>query len=356
MTDEELLEDIGERMLIERVKMRFGVERRFERMINAGAGEDDCAIIDFSALIENICGCGGGCESKMIVTTDMLLRSSHFPDGITPFQIGWSAVAVNLSDVAAMGARPLMMTIAMGFPARTRISFFDEVLEGIRVCADNFGTIVIGGDMVKSNELTFAGTCIGFTVMKPLRRSGAAVGDIVCVTGTLGNAALGMYIVSGRLSSEQLKEIEDIAEYAKKALFQPYPRVNEGVLIASSGYATSMIDISDGLAISLAEISRKSNVGFEIWEECMPVSNELREIASTINIDLQELIFHFGGDYELLFTLNSNVLEDRKKLEMLEKYADMRIIGRVVPVHEGIYLRKENEERMEIRERGYQHF
>jgi len=279
----------------------------------------------------------------------MLLKSSHFPEGITPFQMGWSVVAVNLSDIAAMGARPLLLTVAIGLPEGTEISFFDEILRGISACCEKYQTIVVGGDIVKSAEMTFSGTCIGFAT-HPLRRKGAKVGDFVCVTGTLGDAALGMKVVRGEMNLPA-----PLASYAKRALFQPEPRVREGLLIASSRYATAMIDISDGLAISLAELASQNGVGFEIWEESVPVSEALKACELSKS-ERRELIFHFGGDYELLFTADASILEDNKTFEMLKREAKVSIIGRVVPKERGIYVKSEHGEKEQIALRGYQHF
>jgi len=351
----EKLEEVGERRLIERIRERFKEKVPF---LEAGAGADDCAVVDFDALKgacltevkEEKAGKGKAREAcKMLVTTDMLLKSSHFPEGITPFQMGWSVVAVNLSDIAAMGARPLLLTVAIGLPEGTEISFFDEILRGISACCEKYQTVVVGGDIVKSAEMTFSGTCIGFAT-HPLRRKGAKVGDFVCVTGTLGDAALGMKVVRG-----EIKLRDALASYAKRALFQPEPRVREGLLIASSGYATAMIDISDGLAISLAELAAQNGVGFEIWEECVPVSEALKacEISKR---ERREIVFHFGGDYELLFTADASILEDNETLEMLKSEAKVSIIGRVVPKERGIYVKDKSGKKEQIAERGYQHF
>ncbi|MBA7550470.1 Thiamine-monophosphate kinase [subsurface metagenome] len=272
--------------------------------------------------------------------------------------MGWSAVAVNLSDIAAMGAHPFAFTIAMGIPAHTETAFVDEVVEGIENCASAYNTAVVGGDITKSKELILTGTCLGFAD-NPVRRAGAEVGDLVCVTGSLGNAALGMNIIK---KGTKLKVPERVEEVAKKALFQPVPRVKEGVILADSGLVTAMIDISDGLALSLAELAKSSNVGFEIYEDKVPVLSE--EIRSAWEgdldlsmLDLRELAFYFGGDYELLFTVGAKTLENEVLMKRMQKEMKMSIIGTVVPSEEGIYFKKgegKEKEMMEIK--GYQHF
>jgi thiamine-monophosphate kinase len=251
------LEDLGERGLVERIVKKFSGA---QHAVIVGAGDDDCAVIDIDSAKNGY--------RYLVVTTDTLQESTHFPPGISPFQMGWSAVAVNLSDIAAMGAQPFAFTIAMGIPAQTETSFMDELAAGIEACASSYNTAVVGGDMTRSNELILTGTCLGFTD-KPIKRSGANVGDLLCVTGSLGNAALALNVINNKL-----KVPKNIEEISKKALFQPQPRVSEGIIIANSGVVTSMIDISDGLALSIAEIVKSSNVGAELYEENVPVLDE----------------------------------------------------------------------------------
>ncbi len=313
-------------------------------IVTAGAGEDDCAVIDIEKAKSGF--------KYLVVTTDSLQESTHFPPGIRPFQMGWSAVAVNLSDIAAMGAYPFAFTIAMGIPAQTETSFVDELTEGIEKCASSYNTAVVGGDITRSNEIILTGTCLGFTD-NPVRRSGANVGDLLCVTGSLGNAALVVKIIKN-----ELKVPKHIEEIVKKALFQPHPRVKEGIIIENSGVATAMIDISDGLALSLAEIAKSSQVGAELYEDNVPVLSEEIRGDESLNLakrERRELAFYYGGDYELLFTIDPNALENEEVMQMLKREVKMSIIGKIVPSEEGIYCKKgEEKELMEIK--GYQHF
>ncbi len=335
------IEELGERGLIEIITKKFRADKQ---IITVGAGEDDCAVIDIDKE--------KGGYKYLIVTTDTLQQSTHFPPGITPFQMGWSAVAVNLSDIAAMGAHPFAFTIAMGIPARTEASFADELTEGIEECATSYNTAVVGGDITRSNEIILTGTCLGFTD-NPVRRSGAKVGDLLCVTGSLGNAALAVKIINN-----ELKVPKHIEEIAKKALFQPQPRVNEGIVIANSGVATSMIDISDGLALSVAEIAQSSKVGAELYEDNVPILSEKIRGDESLNISKQErrgLAFYYGGDYELLFTINPRALENETLIQSLNREVKMRIIGKIVQSEEGIYFKKGDEKEM-IEMKGYQHF
>jgi len=335
------IEELGERGLIERIIKKFQVDKE---LVTVGAGDDDCAVIDIEK--------GKGAYRYLVVTTDSLQQSTHFPPGITPFQMGWSAVTVNLSDIAAMGAHPFAFTIAMGIPPQTETSFVDELTAGIEACASTYNTAVVGGDITKSRELILTGTCLGFA-NNPVRRSGANVGDLLCVTGALGNAALALKVINDELTVPN--RVEDLA---KKALFQPQPRVKEGIVIANSGVATSMIDISDGLALSVAEIAQSSNVGAELYEDSVPIFSEELGDDKGLNIskrERRELALYYGGDYELLFTLDPQALENEEVMQMLKREVNMSIIGKIVPPGVGTYFKKGDEkEKLEIK--GYQHF
>ena len=200
------IEQLGEIGLIERIAKKFHINKQ---IVTIGAGEDDCAVIDIDKAKAGY--------KYLVVTTDTVQESTHFPKGISPFQIGWTSVAVNLSDIAAMGAHPFAFTSAMGIPAHTETAFVDEMVEGIEKCASAYNTAVVGGDITRSKEVILTGTCFGFAD-KPVRRAGAGVGDLVCVTGSLGNAALGMKIIKKEMKVKVPKRVE---ENVKKALFQP---------------------------------------------------------------------------------------------------------------------------------------
>jgi thiamine-monophosphate kinase len=335
------IDELGEIGLIERIVEKFRVERQ---TIPVGAGEDDCAVINIDRAKAGF--------KQLVITTDTLQESTHFPKGISPFQMGWSAVAVNLSDIAAMGAHPFAFTIAMGIPGQTELSFVDELVEGIEKCSSSYNTAVVGGDLIRSNELFLTGMCFGFAD-KPLLRTGARVGDLLCVTGSLGNAALALKLIRG-----ELKLPARVEELAKKALFQPVPRTKEGIIIAHSGVATAMIDISDGLALSIAEIAHRSAVGVELYEEKIPVFSDEIRAKSDLELskrELRELAFYYGGDYELLFTIDARAFEDEALMERIRREVKMSIIGRIMPQEGGIYSKKgEKKEKIEIK--GYQHF
>jgi len=272
---------------------------------------DDAAIVPFR-------------DTNLVLTTDMLHRKSDFPERTTPRTIGWRSVAVSLSDLAAMGAQPLGVLLAFGDPALDEPSVMG-VLEGASVCCEAAGTRLLGGDLDRHQELTVVSTAIGHTP-DPVRRSGAQVGDLVCVTGELGRTQAALCCFATGLTERA------------NDLFCFPPRTTWGQQLA--GLATSMIDISDGLVRSLHLLAGESRVGCAIEEARLPVSPALREHLP------QERWFDallFGGeDYELLFTLPESAIS------AIDRTVRYSVIGRVT---EGGVLLDEDE----LPDRGYDH-
>jgi len=272
---------------------------------------DDAAVVPFQ-------------DTNLILTTDMLHRTSDFPQDATPMTIGWRSVAVSLSDLAAMGARPLGVLLAFGDPALDEPSVMG-VLEGATACCETAETCLLGGDLDRHQELTVVSTAIGQTP-DPVRRSGAQVGDLVCVTGELGRTQAALRCFATGLTERA------------NDLFRFPPRTTWGQQLA--GLATSMIDISDGLARSLHLLAGESGVGCAIEEARLPVSPALGEHLP------QERWFDallFGGeDYELLFTLPESVIS------AIDRTVRYSVIGRVT---EGGVMLDEDE----LPDRGYDH-
>jgi thiamine-monophosphate kinase len=311
------IREIGERAIIDRIS------NSLPHNAVLSAGEDDCAVMDW-----------GG--NYLLLTIDMLHKSTDFPDKMVPWQIGWMSVAVNLSDIAAMGGCPIAIATALGLPADTEISFVDEIIEGMNFCARMFSTNIVGGDTDEHDELTTVCTALGCVKKNELlRRSGAQIGDLVCVTGELGTAEAGLQAMS-----------MDIPEYVEKILtkklFEPRPRVNEGIALAKSGVVTSMMDISDGLALSLYDLGKSSNKGFIIDEDKIPILDETMVVSPDL-----ELPLYGGGDFELLFTVRSDGIEKAKNV------CKLTIIGEVTS---GDILIKRSGVMSKIAARGHEHF
>jgi thiamine-monophosphate kinase len=231
-----------------------------------GAG-DDCAVVDGT-----------------VVTTDMLHETTDFPDGTTRYTAGWRAVGASLSDVAAMGAAATAAVAVYGAPAFVEEELRD-FLAGARDVCELVGAAYVGGDLDGHDEFTVATTALGETDA-PVRRSGADVGETVCVTGTLGRSAAAL-----RLFADDPTRANE--------LFRFEPRVAAGLAVAP--HATAMLDSSDGLARSLHQLAAASDCGFAVDGDRLPVDDAVGEVA-TDAAEERELAVHFGEDFELVFT------------------------------------------------------
>ncbi|MCZ7384444.1 MAG: thiamine-phosphate kinase [Candidatus Methanoperedens sp.] len=315
--------ELTERELIARIAKLL--KRQGDKTI-VGAGEDDCAVIDI------------GGEDYLLITTDMLHRRTDFPLQMTGRQIGWMSVAVNLSDLASKGALPLGVVMAMGIPPETEVGFIEEIARGMDECAGKSGTQIIGGDTDSNDELTMVGTAFGLVKKELLiRRSGAKAGDLVCVTGTIGTAGAALLALD--------KEIP-VSREILKALFEPFPRINEGMALAESRAVSSMMDISDGLALSLHDMGKASGAGFKIYENRLPVLPIVKKLLK--GGELLEAVVYTGGDFELLFTVAPG------KLQKVKKACPLTVIGEVVK--EGFSIERANGSVEELKARGYEHF
>jgi thiamine-monophosphate kinase len=226
---------------------------------------DDCAEIP----------CG---DQIMVVTTDMLHRTTDFVAGMSDWQIGWMSAAVTLSDIASMGAAPKYLLIAVGLDAWQNLA---GIMHGAKDCCITFGAEIIGGDIDRHGELTVVTTGLGLVDKRQVvHRIGAHPGDLVCITGTPGQAQA--YL--------------DGYPQFEKALFEPQPRVREGQHLGRAG-VSAMMDDSDGIALSLYDLVSVNECGFSLDSTKIPVP------AGIPALQAQELALYGGGDYELIFTL-----------------------------------------------------
>ncbi|MDO5844467.1 MAG: thiamine-phosphate kinase [Methanocorpusculum sp.] len=264
---------------------------------------DDCASFEFP-------------DGKILVSsTDMLHETTDFPKGMTDFEIGWMSTAVTLSDIASCGAKPIQILAAVGLDNPKRLY---EIMRGACFCAEKYGAKVSGGDIDSHNELTIVTTGFGIVEKKNyLRRFGASVGDAVCITKIPGRAQAAL----------------DGYEKYREFLITPKPDVYEGQKIAESG-ASCMMDVSDGLALSLYYIAETNNVGIELDLS----SAELPDVDSEKRL---EYFLYGGGDFGLLFCKPQTSLSD---LDI-----DFTVIGKIVE-GSGVKLGSEK-----IEKRGYTH-
>jgi|Deesub1362A_J573_1020465.scaffolds.fasta_scaffold00192_46 thiamine-monophosphate kinase len=309
------ISDMVEREIVEIFK---NAPYEDERVV-VGPGDDDCAIVNI-----------GG--NYLAITTDMVHETTDFPTGMTPEEIGFMAIAVNLSDLASCGADPAFCLLSAGLPGELEKEILERIVDGVLECLQRYRVALIGGDVDYHEELTLSATGIGiFPEGRFLTRKGAEVGDYVYVTGPLGAAE---YILERLRNNETREEINNI-----ELLFKPTPKIQEGRDILASGVGKCMTDISDSLAVSLYDLSRASNVGFEIYKDRLPIFEEAVSFYGKERAI--ELSLYGGGDFQLLFT------SERRDL----RYP---CIGKVVA--EGIYLVDECGGREQIIEKGYSHF
>ncbi len=254
--------------------------------ITKGIG-DDCAVLKIG-------------ETNFVVTVDSMVEDVHFKmEWFTPEQLGMRSMAINLSDIAAMGGTPEYGLLALNM-GRYDSDQLKGLLEGIDRYAREFGVDIIGGNISSSRELVITVTLIGST-SNPVMRSGAREGDLVMVTGTIGDAAAGLY----KLLNNQVDPDDPLIN----RFLTPTPRIDEGQII--SRFATSMIDISDGLQIDLWRILSASRKGATIEVEKIPRSDALLSFLNE-HPEAEERILWGGEDYELLFTIPPEALEPLK--------------------------------------------
>lgn len=279
---------------------------------------DDTAITEFDS-------------TNLISTTDMLIQSRHFPKNMSYFHMGFKAVTVNVSDLAAMGAEPFGFLLSIAIPKDLKLDDFKEILNGVLSACDYYSIPLIGGDTNEASEIIISGTALGLCD-EPLMRDGYNLGDVIAVTGDIGLAALGF----------ELEDLNNI--YSEKAL-KPKAKLKEGQILKEYG-ATSATDITDGLASELYEI-KKDDFGFMIHEELLGISDEYKQLANKLDLDYLDLVFHVGEDFELLFTISEDNLE---KLPI-----DYKVIGEVTD-SDVIELTLENGFIEFIKNKGYEHY
>lgn len=270
-------------------------------------------------------------QQQLVICTDTLVAGRHFPLDTNPHAIGWKSVAVNLSDIAAMGAKPHSILLALSLPQIDH-EWLKGFSHGLYDCCDQFGVSLIGGDTTQSPHLTISVTALGWVdIGKAVTRSGAQVGDFICVSGQVGDAAYGL---------------QHLGHPLQKRLDYPTPRCLLGQQL--KGLAHSMIDVSDGLAQDLGHILHASKVGAEIELDQLPIDDHVKQLQ-------QESQWQYalagGDDYELCFTISP---QNYKKLLQLELDVNISKIGQITP-NLGIRYNNHGVDQV-IKFKGYQHF
>jgi thiamine-monophosphate kinase len=325
------LKEVGEFGFIERIRRHVPTGKGVLRGIG-----DDAAWI--------------ACEKKtLLVTTDLLLEGFHFNLRWISFNaLGHKALAVNLSDIAAMGGVPAYYVLSLGVPVDLRLRDIEEFYRALKRLSARTGVSLIGGDTSASDRLLINITLFGHAPYGPIFRAGASPGDDLYVTGTLGDSALGLDLLKKK---QRLVKKTDAGYLISRHHF-PTARLAAGALLAKRRLATAMIDVSDGLLQDLGHLCKASRVGAVVWSNALPLSRPLGRVAA----DRAERYALTGGeDYELLF---SSPPRDRSRLEKMKTQLGVPItrIGRCLPARNGIKVFNKMGQALSFPSSGHDHF
>jgi len=318
------LREKGELLIVEEIRRKFPVNAR----IKVGIG-DDAAVF--------------ASRGNLAVTTDMMMEGVHFDlSYISPFQLGFKLISVNVSDIYAMGGRPLFALLSMALRADMEYRFLKSFMDGIKEASKRYNISLIGGDISSTvSSLALCATLIG-EVKNPIKRSGAKIGDNIFITGEIGLSSAGLELLKEIKRPIDLKN--PINKPLKWHIMKPLLRSHlMPVAVSPSGFrnVTSMIDISDGLLIDLSRLCKESNLGALIYEELIPISPALRKASDYLGKDPLEFALSGGEDYELLFT-SKKIQKNAIKIGSITK--------------NGLYIIGKDGKKRPIKARGYEHF
>ena len=331
------ISNIGEKKLIKRLLSRshaFQPNSPFFDEFYFKSLSDDAALIDLG-------------DKYLVITSDLLLESTHLPSDMNPEMKGMKVVTVNVSDLAAMGAKPIGFILSLGLPEDLPLNEFDEIMDGVLQSCHDFEMGLMGGDTNQSDELILSGTCLGMVDKnKVLMKEGARPGNVVAVTGPLGVAAAGFeFLLSPPSVREELKKSlkPSTLELIQKHALEPNARLREGMLLADTGAVTSATDITDGLASEVGELleASENRVGITLFETMIPLIPEVEEVAAALDQNPLDFALYYGEDFELLLTIRKDdfnhlknefklhqvgVVTDSGKMEIIDKYGKTKIL------------------------------
>ena len=306
---------------------------------------DDCAVMDFGT-------------KKVLMTTDMLLEGIHFNLEYVPLKhLGYKAAVVNFSDIYAMNGTPTQITVSLGISKRFSVEDIEALYSGIRLACERYNVDIVGGDTCASmNGLTISITCLGVANAKDIvYRNGAKLNDLICVSGNLGTAYMGLQLLERERLVAQGDEKAQLAfegkEYLLERQLKPEARRDMIEALRKAGVKpTAMMDISDGLSSELLHICSQSNVGCCIYEDKLPIDFEAAALAEEMNLNIVTCALNGGEDYELLFTCS---LDDYEKLIPVD---DLYIIGHITKPEYGCNLIGRNGEELALKAQGWNAF
>jgi thiamine-monophosphate kinase len=337
--------DLGEFPLIERLG-KIVDTRRADVLV--GIGDDAAVLLDRAGQSDQG-------EDLLLATIDSQVEGMHYlPYLITPEQLGRRALVVNMSDIAAMGGHPKFALVSLALPAETAVEWVEACYRGMQAEAERFGVLVIGGNVTRARSEVSLDIAVLGRVRRDhlLLRSGARPGDLVLVTDEVGEAFAGLNLVfNPRLPVEAAVRERLITRY-----LEPAARLPEAAIIARSGRATAMIDVSDGLSGDIGHICEQSRVGVRLWAERLPVSSAARSVAEAMQTPFWKLAMEGGDDYGLCFTAPPDAAPDLCTAVAQETGTVVTVIGEVLPIEEGRHLVLPDGQDIPLDTRGWQHF
>ena len=303
---------------------------------------DDAAVLEYA-------------DKQVLVTTDLLLEGVHFDLTYVPLKhLGYKSAVVNFSDIYAMNGQPKQITVSLGISKRFSIEDLEELYSGIRLACDVYGVDLIGGDTSASlTGLSISITCIGEGEKgKIVYRNGAKETDLICVSGDLGAAYMGLQLLEREKKVFQGEKdfTPDFSgkEYLLERQLKPEARKDVIEMLRNNGILpTAMMDISDGLSSELLHISKQSHVGCRIYEERIPIDYQTAVMAEQFNMNLVTAALNGGEDYELLFTVP---LTEHDKIDAMPS---VKVIGYVTKAELGNYLVGRDGGEVEIKAQGW---
>lgn len=338
------ISSLGEFGLIEQITKDFPIKNPSTQV---GVG-DDCAVLNY----------GTNPEMRTLVTTDVLLEGIHFDLTYTPLRhLGYKAAVVNFSDVYAMNGQPKQITVSLGISKRFTVEHIAELYAGIRLACEQYGVDLVGGDTSASvTGLIISITCIGEGEEgKIVYRNGAADTNLICVTGDLGAAYMGLQLLEREreVGAGQKDFQPDFSgrEYILERQLKPEARKDVIAMLKEAGVKpTAMMDVSDGLSSELLHICKESHVGCRIYEDRIPIDYQTAIMAEEMNMNLVTAAMNGGEDYELLFTVP---LTDHDKVVNMK---GVRLIGRITKPELGAYMVTRDSNEIAIRAQGWNAF
>lgn len=321
---------------------------------------DDCAVMNFYGTNDHRPTTN---DQRVLMTTDMLLEGIHFNLEYVPLKhLGYKAAVVNFSDIYAMNGTPTQITVSLGISKRFSVEDIEALYSGIRLACERYNVDIVGGDTCSSmTGLAISITCLGIANEQDIvYRNGAKLNDLICVSGNLGTAYMGLQLLererlvaqaypNGNPPAEALRF--EGKEYLLERQLKPEARRDMIEALRKAGVKpTAMMDISDGLSSELMHICSQSGVGCCIYEDKLPIDFQAAALAEEMNLNIVTCALNGGEDYELLFTCS---LDDYEKLIPID---DLYIIGHITKPEYGCNLIGRNGEELTLKAQGWNAF